>query len=115
MRDDKIRAVLSEDEDESGGSNESCISSDDDSEIDMILSDPESNYDSSSDGEDVGGLPADASTLKSRDVKESWSITPTTSSQVRTGARHVVCENSGPTRHASRLCLSASDCFFLCF
>ena len=81
----------------------------------MILSDPESNYDSSFDGEDVGGHPADACTLKSRNGKESWSIAPICSSQSRTSARKVVFENSRPTSHASRLCSSASDCFFLFF
>ena len=47
--------------------------------------------------------------------KLTWSIPAITSSQGRTGARNVVCENSGPTRRASRLCLSASDGFFLFF
>ena len=32
----------------------------------MMLSDPKSDYNSSFDGVDVGGFPADASTLKSR-------------------------------------------------
>ena len=81
----------------------------------MILSDPKSNHDSSSNDEYVGGLPADASTLKSRDFKESWSIAPVSSNQGRTGARNVICENSGPPKHASTLCLSAFDCFFLFF
>ena len=58
---------------------------DDDGEVDMILSDPGSDYDSSSDGEDVEGFPADASTLKSRDDKESWSIAPITPAKVEQG------------------------------
>ena len=115
LKNDKIRAMQFEDEDESRGSDESYIPSVDDGEVDMILSDPESGYDSSSDGEDFGGFPADAPTLKSRDCKESWLIIPITSSLSRTGARNVVRESSGPTRHASRLCSSASDCFFLFF
>ena len=115
LRNDEMRAMLLEDEDESGGSDGSYIPSDDDGEVNMILSDPESDYDSSSNGEDVVGLPADAATPKARDGKESRSIAPITSSQGRTGAKNVVCENSGPTRHASRLCSSASDCFFLSF
>ena len=45
----------------------------------MILSNPESDYDSRSDGEDARGLPADSSTLKSHDGKESWSMAPITS------------------------------------
>ena len=64
--DNKIRAMLFEDEDESGGSDESYIPSDEDGKVDMRLSNPECDYYSSSDGKDVGGLPADASTLKSR-------------------------------------------------
>ena len=47
------------------------ISSDDDGKVHMMLSDPESDYKGSFDGVDVGGVPADASTLKSRDDKES--------------------------------------------
>ena len=66
----------------------------------MMLSDPESDYDSSFDGVDVGGLPADASALKSRDGKESWSIAPITFSQGISSARNVVRENRGPTRRA---------------
>ena len=72
LRNDEIRAMLFEDEDESRGSDESYILSDDDGGVDTILSNPESGYHSSSDGEDVAGLPADAPTLKSRDGKESW-------------------------------------------
>ena len=115
LRDDEIRAMLFEDKNKCGESDESCISSDDGSEVDMMLSDPESDYDNSFDGEDVGGLSADASTLKLRDGKESWSIATITSSQGRTGARNVVRENIGPTRHASSLCSFASDSFFLFF
>ena len=66
----------------------------------MMLSDPESDYDSSFDGLDVGGLPADASTLKSRDGKESWSIAFITSSQDISSAMNVVRENRVPTKRA---------------
>ena len=45
--------MLFEDEDESEGSDESYIPSNDDSEVDMILSDPECDYDHSSEGKDV--------------------------------------------------------------
>ena len=68
LSDDKIKAMLFEDENESGESDESYIPSNDDGEVNMTFSDPESDYDSSSDAEDVGGLPFDASTLKSRNV-----------------------------------------------
>ena len=109
--------MLFKDEDKSGGSDRSYIPSDDDGKIDVILSYTESNYDSSSDGEDVGGLPTDASTLKSCDGKECWSIALIISCQggIGSGDRNLVCENSGPTRPASRLCSSTSDCFFLFF
>ena len=83
-RDEKIRAMLFED-----GNN-----SNDDGEVDIILSNPESDYDSSSDNENVGGILADASNLKSCDSKESRSIAPITSSQGITGAQNVVRENS---------------------
>ena len=66
----------------------------------MMLSDPESDYNSSFDGADVGGFLADAYTLKSPDGKESWSIAPITSSQGISSARNVVRENRGPTRCA---------------
>ena len=81
----------------------------------MMLSDPESDYDSSFDGANVGGLPADASTLKSRDGKESWSIAPVTSSQGISSARNVVRENRGPTRCAFKFCSSAFISSFLFF
>ena len=74
----------------------------------MIRSDPESDYESSFDGLDVGDLPADPSTRKSPDGKESWSIASITSSQSITSARNVVRENRGPTRCAFKLCSSAS-------
>ena len=80
-----------------------------------MLSDPEGYYDSSFDGVDVGGLPASASTLKSRDGKESWSIALITSSQGITSDKNVVGENRGPTRCAFELCLSASISSFLFF
>ena len=80
-----------------------------------MLSDPESDYDSSFNGVDVGGLSPDASTLKSRDGKESWSIAPINSSQGITSARNVVCENSGPTRCAFKFCSSAFISSFLFF
>ena len=47
-----------------------------------MLSDPENDYERSFDGVDVGGLPAEVSTLKSRDGKESWSIAPITPTKV---------------------------------
>ena len=53
LRDDEIRAIKFEDEDGSGGNDESYIPSDDDSEVHMILSDPECSYVSSSDRENV--------------------------------------------------------------
>ena len=81
----------------------------------MMLSDPESDYDSSFDGVEVGDLPADASTPKSRDGKESWSIAPITSSQDITSARNVVRENRVPTRRAFKFCSSASISSFLFF
>jgi len=113
LTNEDIQAMLYEDEDE--GSDESYVPSDDDGEIDMILSDPESDYDSSSDDEDVSGPPADASFLTSRDGRESWSTAPIASSQGRVSARNIVSEKSGPTRHAARSCSSVSDCFFLFF
>ena len=81
----------------------------------MILSDLRSDYDISSNDENVQGLPADASTLKLRDVKESWSIASVSSSQGGTGARNVLRENRGPTRHAATLRSSVFDLFFLFF
>ena len=71
--------MLFEDEDESRRSDKSYVPSD---------------YDSSFDGKNVEDYPADASTLKSRNCKEIWSIAPITSSQGITGARNVVRENS---------------------
>ena len=81
----------------------------------MMLSDPESDYNSSFDGVDVEDLPADPSTLKSRDGKESWSIAPITSSQSTISARNVVRENKGPTRRAFKFRSSAFISFFLFF
>ena len=74
----------------------------------MLLSNPESVYDSSFDGVDVGGLPVDTSILKSRVGKERWSIAPFPSSQGITSVRNAVLKNSGPTRCAFKLCSSAS-------
>ena len=54
LRDDEVRAMVFEDEDKSGESDESYIFSDDDGEVDIILSDPESDYHSSSYGENLG-------------------------------------------------------------
>ena len=80
-----------------------------------MLSDPENNYERSFDGVDVGGLPAEVSTLKSRDGKESWSIAPITSSQGITNARNVVRKNKGPKRRAFKFCSSAFISSFLFF
>ena len=46
LKDDEIRAMLFEYEDESAGSNESYISADDGNQVDMIRFDPESDYNS---------------------------------------------------------------------
>ena len=80
-----------------------------------MLSDSESDYDSSFDGVDVGDLPANPCTLKSPHGKESWSIAPITTSQGITSAGNVVRENRGPTRYAFKLCSSASISSFIFF
>ena len=120
LRDSGMTAMLFEDEGEGERSDASYIPSDDDGEVDMILSDPESDFDINSDDEEIREVPAVASrpttaTLKSRDGKEEWSTTPIASSQGRTSARNIFRENSGPTRYAVRSCTSVSDCFFLFF
>ena len=92
--------MLFEDEDKSDISDLSYVPSDDDGELDMILSDAESNCDSISDSEDNEDLTdvAFTATLTSRDGKESWSTSPINSSQGRTTARNIFRESSRPTR-----------------
>ena len=53
LRDSGMTAMLFEDEGEGERSDASYIPSDDDGEVDMILSDPESDFDINSDDEEI--------------------------------------------------------------
>ena len=119
ITDEDIRVLLrndGEDESESCSEDELYISSDDGGVNDILLSYPESNYDSSSDKVDAGstdGIFDNSITyiLKLCNGSQALSLIRFTAAQVRASLRNINTEKCGQIMHANQISSTISDCF----
>ena len=97
------------------------VPSDDNNEEDIILSDPEYDYEDNNDNAEAsdasGRYITNTSTalFTSKSGVESWGTEPLLPPTSKTSLRNIIREKSGLTRYAIRMSGSLGDCFFFVF